>query len=119
MEDKNIFSLQCPVCSKKWESVEDFISDPETKIVGYQVNFDNLKLGFLLFDHVCGTTISLQVEEVKHLYDGPIYIERKTLGEECPTYCIKQSELRPCPAKCECAWVREVISILEKYPKRK
>jgi len=43
MEEKNIFSLQCPVCSRKWESVEEFISDPETKIVGYQVNFDNLK----------------------------------------------------------------------------
>ena len=49
MEEKNIFSLQCPVCSRKWESVEEFISDPETKVVGYQVNFDNLKLGFLLF----------------------------------------------------------------------
>jgi hypothetical protein len=44
--------------------------------------------------------------------------ERKTGTEECPGYCLHQDELQPCPARCECAYVREIIQIIRNWPKR-
>ena len=38
---------------------------------------------------------------------------------ECPEFCLHKSELRPCPAKCECAYVREIIQVIKDWPKKK
>jgi len=61
--------------------------------------------------------MAIHVEDFKDLYDGPIFEARATGGEECPDYCIRQDELRPCPAQCECAYVREIISLIKNWTK--
>jgi hypothetical protein len=109
---------QCPSCGEIWKTQQLFLNDVNLEIVGYQVNFINLELGYFLFNHAkCKTTLSLFAKSFSNLYGGPIFKERKTQSDECPEYCLKKSVLEPCPARCECAYVREIIQIIRRWEK--
>lgn len=107
----------CPICMTVWETRNGFLDDPEIEITGYQVHFKELSEGLFLFNHLCKGTIGLKAGLFRDLYDGPIFEERLTGTEDCPEYCLIKHELRPCPAKCECAYVREIIQLIMAWPK--
>ncbi len=113
---KNIFT-QCTACNRCWLNQTDFLSDPAISIVGLQVSFEDLVEGLVMFNHTCGTTFSVEVSMFKSLYDGTVFSERMTGSEECQGYCLNREELRPCPAKCECAYVREIVQKIKEWPK--
>ena len=108
---------QCSVCSAVWPNRDSFLSDPAIHILGYQVNFQELTEGLFLLNHSCGTTLAIKAGDFQDLYKGPIHQERLTGSEECPRYCLRKEELRPCPTKCECAYVREIVQIVKNWPK--
>ncbi len=110
------------MCKNSWETRDSFLNDPDIEIIGYQPDFDDLEEGLLYFNHNktgCGTTLSLYVNQFSDIYSGPVYTESKTLGPECPGFCIHKDNLEPCPAYCACAYVREVMQILRQYNKKK
>lgn len=111
-EDLQTKFKACPGCGFKWHSRDDFLNDNNISFVGYQVNFKNLRTGIFLFNHSCKDTLALEVGAFEDLYDGPIYQERATGSDSCPGHCLREDILDPCPAKCECAFVREIIQIL-------
>jgi hypothetical protein len=109
---------ECSNCSKVWRERGDFLADPDVKTVGYWANFEDLKLGLFLFNHEeCKTTLGIRALEFMDLYDGPVFESRLTDSGDCPGYCLLESELRSCPAKCECAWVREVLDKVATWSK--
>jgi hypothetical protein len=108
----------CTSCGKEWETREDFLESPELEIVGYQVHFKKLEAGLLLFNHTCDTTLVLEAGDFKDLYDGEVFHNRATGGEECPGYCLHSSNLESCPAQCECGYVREIIKLIHDWPKK-
>ncbi len=110
---------RCTSCDAVWRTREDFLSDPDIELVGYQVHFQDLQTGLLLFNHSCHTTLALAVEAFRDLYRGPVFQERATGGAGCPGYCTHRGELRPCLAHCECAYVREILQIVRNWKKRK
>ena len=110
-EQSSVFK-KCSTCGFEWNQRDLFIVDPKIDVVGYQVNFEALLEGFFLFNHDCGTTLAIWAKEFKDLYDGPIFKERQTGGDACPGYCLHHDELNPCPAECECAFVREILHII-------
>ncbi len=113
MDAKNSFKI-CTKCGFEWKTRDDFLKDDNISIIGYQVNFEVLTAGIFLFNHSCEGTLSLAVSEFEDLYDGPVYQERVTGSDECPEHCLREDELGPCPNKCECVFVREIIQILKK-----
>jgi hypothetical protein len=58
------------------------------------------------------------VADFADLQAGPIFREKKKGTGECPGYCLHECNLSRCPAKCECAWVRDVLHRLSRWPKR-
>ncbi len=109
----------CTNCHREWPTRDDLLSDPTVAVVGYQVNFDELELGFFLFtDNRCGTTLAVPAETFTDLYDGPVHQDRRTGQDDCPGYCLMKEELRPCPAKCECAAIRLLLLMVMHWPKR-
>ena len=108
----------CTCCSVVWPTRDDFLADPEVELIGYQAHFEDLKAGFLLFNHACHPTLALEVEEVQDLYHGPIFRERASGGPNCLGYCFHRSELRPCPSHCECTFVREILQVVRQWKKR-
>jgi hypothetical protein len=96
------------------------MTDPANQLVGYQVNFKHLEMGAFLFNHdipSCRSTIAIPVHAFSDLYDGPVYEENRRGSDECPEYCLHQENLERCLARCECAFVREVLQILREWPK--
>ena len=82
------------------------------------VRFEALKAGLFFFNHDCGTTLALYADQFADLYQGPIFQERLQGGDDCPGYCLNKDELEPCPAACECAFVREIIQCVKQFPPR-
>jgi hypothetical protein len=116
--EKQLFK-RCPVCGQQWLSRDDFLSDPSIRLLGYQVNFDALTLGAVLFNHeTCLDTLGVMVADFADLQSGPIFREMKNGTEECPGYCLHECNLSRCPVQCECAWVREVLHRLSRWPKK-
>jgi hypothetical protein len=109
----------CSMCGFVWPERTSFLSDPTLRIIGYQAHLRELTAGLFLFSHTCGTSLSIQAKVFHDLYNGPIFAERLTGTEECRGYCLREDELRPCPAKSECAYVREVVQVILNWPKRK
>ena len=108
---------QCPKCAYLWNDRRMFLSDPDIQMIGYQVNFENLELGYFLFNHLsCGTTLAISASLFIDLYDGPIYAQPKTGSEECEQHCLYQNDLESCSVPCECAYVREIIQIVKEWP---
>ncbi|MBI5558693.1 MAG: hypothetical protein HY885_13760 [Deltaproteobacteria bacterium] len=114
--EKNIFKA-CPSCGKKWQDYNQLLADPATCVIGYQVCFASLREGLFLFNHTCGTTLAIPVGALQHLYDGPLYQERLDNSEKCQGMCLNQHDTEPCPAKCECAYAREILQIVKGWPK--
>jgi len=108
----------CSCCKTPWFSRDEFLEDSNIDLVGYQVNFGDLKLGIFLFNHVtCQSTIGIPAGLFKDIHDGPVFSECLTGSEQCPGYCLHSEILNPCRAKCECAYVREILQILRDWPK--
>ena len=108
------FFKVCPNCKKEWETRSNFIYDPEIEIIGYQVHFKHLEKGFFLFNHSCQGTMAINVGEFSNMYKGPIFQERLVGTNRCSGYCLHESNLNPCPEKCECNYVREIIQIIKR-----
>jgi hypothetical protein len=109
---------RCPSCPQVWPSCSGFLEDRELELIGYQVNFNALELGLFLFNHAaCRTTLAVHASLFKDLYVGPVYTERKTGSGDCPGFCLRECEFGPCPAQCECAYVREILRIVKTWPK--
>jgi hypothetical protein len=109
---ENVFKT-CIVCGKKWLSRDEFLADSDISSIGYQANFVSLEKGLFLFNHSCHNTLSIEVHAFADLYDGPIYASRLLGTEDCAGYCLQRNILRPCPEKCECAYVRQVLQCLD------
>ena len=121
MENKSANFKKCS-CGHEWQTRQDFLSDPEIQIQGYIVYFKELTLGLYIFMHKvegCLTSIAMKAGVFSDLYKGKIFKERLTGKDDCPGYCLLKPELSACPQKCECAWVREVIQIINNWPKQK
>lgn len=109
------------VCGGKWRDRADFLADGQIILVGYQADFEDLKEGMFLFNHVtvtCGTTLSVAAGRFVDLYNGPIFRERFVNSAECEGHCLRKDDINPCHKKCECAFVREVLNVVSRWPKR-
>lgn len=110
--------MTCTMCDTRWDDIESFITDEELDVCGYQARFDVPSDGLILVTHMaeqCGTTLGVRVAEIRPLYDGPMYPERKTGSDECPGLCLLEGRLEDCTVECSMAWVRHVIQAMRRH----
>lgn len=108
----------CNKCGYQWETREAFLSDKSLEAIGYQVFFEDLKTGMFLFNHSCDTTIAIEAKQLLDLYDGPFYTERKSNdSRKCPGRCMNENIMNPCSNECRCAFVRELLQIINQWKK--
>ena len=112
----------CPCCNHIWPKRESFLADQELALNGYQADFEEPGEGLFIFTHMdknCGTSMAIKTKSFKDLYTGPVY-ERSGLGtEDCPGYCLGEFMLDRCDARCEYAYIRELLQIIKQWPKNK
>jgi hypothetical protein len=108
----------CPNCRRRWPDRDAFLEDGELELAGYQVNFRELELGLILFNHAaCRTTLAVHAKHFLDLYHGPVFDERRTGLEDCPQLCLRKDELSACDAPCECACIRAILQVIRAWPK--
>ncbi|GMW01693.1 MAG: hypothetical protein AMXMBFR84_28300 [Candidatus Hydrogenedentota bacterium] len=107
----------CRGCNQVWLEREGLISDPAIALAGYQANFDNLESGRFVFTHECGASFSVCVKSFLTLCAEHVHTGYRLNGEACPGYCMHEHELDPCGAECECAYIRNVLDVVRKWPK--
>jgi len=79
----------CNSCGYQWETREQFLSDLNVEVVGYQTFFSNLTMGLFLFNHSCSTTLAIEATSFMDLYKGTFHQERKPVkGRNCPGRCL-------------------------------
>ena len=100
---------------KELEKSDDFLSDETIRVIGYQVFFQDLKLGMFLFNHSCNTTIAIDTDLLLDLYDGPFFFDRKPDGRECPGRCLNVNILSPCSRECRCAFISEIMQVVKNW----
>jgi len=111
---------ECPSCGEKWNTIDQFLSDPKIKLAGYQVHFDDLEGGLFFFSHLqkeCFTTLAIPVTLFLSLNDHPLLKERDEKLCIGSSFCVHQGDLSPKPKKCECIWVREILQTIRTWPK--
>jgi hypothetical protein len=116
----NVCFKECPNCRFAWTSRDKFLADPTLALSGYQANLSSLDEGLFLFQHNtdgCGTCLAVETLRFKDLYEGPVFQKRLTGSEECPRFCFRTEALDPCPGKCECRFVRDVLQTIRRWPK--
>jgi hypothetical protein len=110
----------CTGCGCQWRSRDDFLSDPQVAMIGYQVHFEDLKTGLFLFNHLapqCRTTVAIAAGEFTDLYAGPVFAGKMQGKATCPGYCLRRESLDACSTHCECAYVREVLHVIRAWNK--
>ncbi len=107
----------CPMCNSVWETRDKFLSDAGVALIGYQVFFEDLQAGLFLFNHSCGTTMGIEAGFFFDLHDGPIFRERAAGTKECGGHCLYKDDLDPCPARCDCAFARNVLQKVRHWQK--
>lgn len=116
MITNNPFKL-CPSCFEVWQTRDLFLSEPNLALNGYKADFERLEYGLFFFTHMkadCYSTLAIEVADFMDLYQGPLYSERRTGKPDCPGYCLDKVQLQRCEARCECAFVREIMQIIKK-----
>jgi hypothetical protein len=108
---------KCPLCGYPWQDRKTFLADPDIIIIGYQACLDDIKTGLFLFNHQCKTTMALEVLKFDDLYNGPKYDTVLTKTDECSGYCLDINELSACSAECKYAYVRDIIQVIQSWPK--
>ena len=102
----------CSFCGKKWKTREEFLSDNDVKLTGYQVNYIDIEKGLFLFNHTCNTTLAIEVEEFMDLYTGVKYTEDKMNKDGCPGYCLDENNLQDCGNTCYYNQIRKLMLIV-------
>jgi hypothetical protein len=105
----------CGSCRRQWASWNDFVIDPELRLLGLQAVPSLPDGNLLVFDHCCGTSISLLVSCVRP-YLADLGEEAPTavrVGlEECRRNCPELEELAACARPCVQARDRRVVQAI-------
>jgi hypothetical protein len=107
---------KCHNCGCEWESRDQFLSDADIQLIGYQVNFREIALGLVYFNHACMGTLTIPAYYFVDLYHGPVFEKHQKIADDRPEYCFRKDEIKPCPEQCECAFIKGVLQVIKYWP---
>ena len=106
----------CSMCKTSWDSREQFLNDATLDLNGYMADPNIPENGLFYFTHKrtdCFSTLAIQTSQFLDLHTGKKYDELKYNTDECQGHCFSKNDLSPCNANCSCAYIREIIQILQ------
>ena len=110
----------CESCRRVWPTSESFILDPEVRLLGLQAVVTNPDVNLLVFEHRCGSSISILSRRLRHLLPEPKPGSPtvRLLGtEECRGHCLRLGDLEACDAPCSNARDRELTLLVNRMKK--
>ncbi len=105
----------CGSCRKIWETWQDFVLDPGIRILGFQAVEGLSDANLIVFEHRCGSSISLLAKRLRHLLPTPDEETRLPVlfgSDECRRHCRLIEDLESCDRPCANSRDRRLIQLL-------
>ena len=105
----------CGACRQAWPTWDAFVRDPGVELLGLQAAVETPEANLLVFEHRCGTSISVLTRRMRHLLPEPEPGEPagRLLGsEQCRGHCRRLPDLEACDAPCSNARERRLIQLV-------
>jgi hypothetical protein len=107
----------CGSCKRAWATWESFVLDPGVRVLGLQSEIALPDVNLLVFEHGCGSSISILARRLRHLAPEPEAGDPavRLLGTgECRGHCRHLGDLAECDAPCSNARDRKLILLVER-----
>ncbi len=104
----------CGSCRNSWPTWDSFVADPAVRLLGLQSDVANPHVNLLVFEHACGSSISILARRLRHLLPEPeIALPRLFGTPECRGHCVRLEDLQACDAPCSNARDRRLILFVQ------
>ncbi len=105
----------CGSCRRDWPTAAEFLGDPAVTVVGLQVAQHLPEANLLVFEHACGSSVSVRASRLRFLLPDPD--EGSDLpdmlgSEECQGLCKRLEEWKACDRPCANARDRQLLQIV-------
>jgi hypothetical protein len=107
----------CGSCSRAWPTWDRFVLDPAVRLLGLQFEITNPDVNLLVFEHGCGSSISILSRRLRYLLPEPEPGDppaRLRGTDQCRGHCLRLEDLRACDAPCGNARDRELILLVQR-----
>ena len=61
----------CGSCRRAWPTWDNFVLDPDVRLLGLQSEIAKPDVNLLVFEHSCGSSISILSKRLRHLLPEP------------------------------------------------
>lgn len=106
----------CGACKQEWPTWEGFVLDPAIRLLGFQAVIANADLNLLVFEHRCGSSVSILARRLRHLLPGQEGERPFTTlfgTGECHEHCRFLTNLEMCDSPCVNARDRRLILLFQ------
>ena len=111
----------CGSCGRPWRDWDDFLADPQLRLLGLQAVTRMPDANLLVFEHRCGSSVSLLTKRLRHLIpEHPADAWPSLRGtEECRRHCLSLDDHAPCDRCCTHARDRDLLRLVEELQGRR
>jgi len=105
---------ECGACGRVWRQWREFILDPGVRLLGLQLAPGMQEANLLVFEHSCGSSISVLASRLRHLVpdDEPDDLRSLYGTEACAEHCRVIENLARCDQACANARDRRLAVML-------
>ncbi len=107
----------CGACRQPWATWEEFVGDPGVRLLGLQALPDVPDASVLVFEHRCGSSISVLTRRLLHLLPLPDAAQAEWPSlrgtAECRRHCFSLEDQAPCDRHCRNARDRELLTLVK------
>lgn len=110
----------CGSCKLSWPTWDSFVLDPAVRLLGFQAVIANPDLNLLVFEHRCGSSISILARRLRHLLPEPEWCRPSATlfaTGQCHGHCRFLADLEMCDSPCVNAYDRRLILLVNQMKK--
>jgi hypothetical protein len=110
----------CGSCKRAWATWDSFVLDPAVRLLGLQSEIALPDVNLLVFEHGCGSSISILSRRLRHLLPEPQPGDPtvRLMGTaQCREHCLHLKDLEACDAPCSNARDRKLILLVQRMKK--
>lgn len=105
----------CGSCKKRWPDWKHFLHDAGVRLLGLQASPQLTEANLLVFEHRCGSSISILAKRLRHLLpaareEAPA--PRLYGTDVCREHCTRLEDLASCDRPCANATDRSLVQLL-------
>ena len=105
----------CGACRERWATSAAFLEDARLSVVGLQVAEHMPEANLLVFEHACGSSVSVRASRLRFLLPDPAEggdLPSLWGTEECQQLCRRLDEWKACDRPCVNARDRSLLQLV-------